>query len=57
MINTRCRKTRGCRALSGHTGACYDRKGNLIPKNRPVTVLKVVKRDKKGNPQFGRYHV
>jgi len=57
MTNMRCRKTRGCRALNGHTGTCYNRKGNPIPKNRPVIGLKVVSRDKEGKPRFRRHYI
>jgi hypothetical protein len=57
MIQGKCRKTRGCRATNGHTGICYDKKGHAIPKNRPVTVVKVVTRDQEGKTQLRRYYI
>jgi len=58
MIQGLCRKYRSCRARNGHDGSCYDRNGNLIPKNKPVTVIKVISRDTTGVPEkSGKYHV
>ena len=53
-----CARYPKCIMPPRHPGACMDKNGMMIPKIKPVEVIKVVTRDKSGKPvRFGKYHV